>query len=457
MRDERFRDLQRRASTEGESGAVALIQARLRTGALTLEQVELAAYLGSEAAREAVGFDLDEEADLEEFVWGLCDWGPWIQERACLEALRALSEAWPAVRPLSRARELLEELLAGAELDHAALEAAMQALEEMTGGPPNDWVSWNVELAAGAGAASEALAWHGGAGDALERSQMAVRALEGMAKGLPGGGSELVERLEARLAGALLEEPVTELERSDLRAQLRLADYEERKAAAPGQVRRLDERGWEYLQGQPFGDDAQALAEAGRRPSDCQGVSAHWRVGGDVVFLVVLAHLDAGAGGRTGFGFTYQGFERVEVQTWIPAEFVDRGWFEAAMLAWSCLRGTVRVRHERQQVGDHGLSIYLDDERTPPPGWLLVRWPEEVIALLMTCQVEALSLDHDLGDEGDERTGYTVLQWLEEQVATCGFEPPEEISVHSANASAAIKMRSAIASIERLAARAREG
>jgi len=99
------------------------------------------------------------------------------------------------------------------------------------------------------------------------------------------------------------------------------------------------------------------------------------------------------------------------------------------------------------------MNVYLDDERTPPPGWTLVRCPEEVIELLETGRVRALSLDHDLGDEGDRRTGYTVLQWLEEAVATRGFVPPELIEVHSANSSARERMLLAIRSIRRLAER----
>jgi len=99
------------------------------------------------------------------------------------------------------------------------------------------------------------------------------------------------------------------------------------------------------------------------------------------------------------------------------------------------------------------LKVFLDDERTPPAGWTLVRWPEEAIELLQTGRVEVLSLDHDLGDEGDVRTGYTVLLWLEEAVATRGFVPPAEIQVHSANSSAREKMLRAIQSIRRLASR----
>jgi hypothetical protein len=96
------------------------------------------------------------------------------------------------------------------------------------------------------------------------------------------------------------------------------------------------------------------------------------------------------------------------------------------------------------------MKIYLDDERQAPDGWLLCRWPEEVIAHLRTGQVVALSLDHDLGDVDDRRSGYTVLLWIEEQVATTGFVPPTEIRVHSANASAKQKMLLAIENIGRL-------
>ena len=94
------------------------------------------------------------------------------------------------------------------------------------------------------------------------------------------------------------------------------------------------------------------------------------------------------------------------------------------------------------------MKVYLDDERTPPEGWRLVRWPDEAIALLATGEVRELSLDHDLGD--DERgTGYDVVLWIEEAVATRGFSPPD-MKVHSANSSARLKMEAGIRAIERL-------
>jgi hypothetical protein len=96
------------------------------------------------------------------------------------------------------------------------------------------------------------------------------------------------------------------------------------------------------------------------------------------------------------------------------------------------------------------VKVFLDDERTAPAGWVQVRWPEEVIALLEAGGVEELSLDHDLGDD-EHGTGYDVLLWLEEAVATRGFVPPR-LRVHSANVSARQKMEAAIAAIQRMGA-----
>ena len=97
------------------------------------------------------------------------------------------------------------------------------------------------------------------------------------------------------------------------------------------------------------------------------------------------------------------------------------------------------------------MRLYLDDERSAPEGWVRVRWPSEAIELLETGTVTEISLDHDLGD--DERgTGYDVILWVGEAVATRGFHPPI-IRVHSANSSARMKMELGIDSIARLAER----
>jgi len=96
------------------------------------------------------------------------------------------------------------------------------------------------------------------------------------------------------------------------------------------------------------------------------------------------------------------------------------------------------------------LKIFLDDERELPAGWVGARWPEEVIILLEAGGVTDISLDHDLGDD-EHGTGYDVLLWIEEAVATRGFVPPK-LQVHSANPSARSKMEAAIRAIERLSA-----
>lgn len=97
------------------------------------------------------------------------------------------------------------------------------------------------------------------------------------------------------------------------------------------------------------------------------------------------------------------------------------------------------------------MRVFLDDERATPDGWVRVHWPAEAIALLAAGAVTELSLDHDLGD--DERgTGYDVVLWIEEAVATRGFTPPRMV-VHSANSSARVKMEAGILAIERLVAR----
>jgi hypothetical protein len=93
------------------------------------------------------------------------------------------------------------------------------------------------------------------------------------------------------------------------------------------------------------------------------------------------------------------------------------------------------------------MRVFLDDERTAPSGWVQVRWPAEVVALLETGGVTELSLDHDLGD--DERgTGYDVLAWIEEAVVLRGFIPPT-ITIHSANPAARARMEAALSAIGR--------
>lgn len=71
-----------------------------------------------------------------------------------------------------------------------------------------------------------------------------------------------------------------------------------------------------------------------------------------------------------------------------------------------------------------------------------------MVELLRTSAVTHLSLDHDLGDD-DRGTGYAVVLWIEEAIAAQGFKPPQ-ITVHSANASARIKVLACIEAISLL-------
>ena len=94
------------------------------------------------------------------------------------------------------------------------------------------------------------------------------------------------------------------------------------------------------------------------------------------------------------------------------------------------------------------LKVFLDDERETPAGWTRVYWPDEAIELLKQGRVSEISLDHDLGDDA-RGTGYDVILWIENEVATAGFSPPL-IHVHSANSSARVRMELGIQSISRL-------
>jgi hypothetical protein len=95
------------------------------------------------------------------------------------------------------------------------------------------------------------------------------------------------------------------------------------------------------------------------------------------------------------------------------------------------------------------MKVFLDDERPTPAGWTRAYWPQEAIAFLKGGLVSELSLDHDLGDD-TRGTGYDVIVWIEEAVATRGFRPPA-ITVHSANSSAREKTQRGIEAIVRLA------
>ena len=71
------------------------------------------------------------------------------------------------------------------------------------------------------------------------------------------------------------------------------------------------------------------------------------------------------------------------------------------------------------------MKLFVDDERAAPEGWVLAKTSEEALFLLLANDVEALSLDHDLG--GDDTTRRIVLAMCEHEYW------PESVYVHTGN------------------------
>ena len=87
------------------------------------------------------------------------------------------------------------------------------------------------------------------------------------------------------------------------------------------------------------------------------------------------------------------------------------------------------------------MKIFLDDLRRCPAGWMAARWPEDVIRAIEAGPVEAISLDRDLGDPTDARTGEVVLRYLAERLhADPAFLPPL-VTIHTDNAAHRVPMQ----------------
>jgi hypothetical protein len=108
------------------------------------------------------------------------------------------------------------------------------------------------------------------------------------------------------------------------------------------------------------------------------------------------------------------------------------------------------------------MKVYLDDQREPPDdSWVLVGTPADAIDLLRTGEVEAISLDHDLGliDGTREETGYDVLLWIEQQAVNPesaalrdslrNLVHDQAIDQHTSNSAARRRMQIAIGAIKR--------
>lgn len=96
-------------------------------------------------------------------------------------------------------------------------------------------------------------------------------------------------------------------------------------------------------------------------------------------------------------------------------------------------------------------KLFLDDIRNPPDdSWEVVRTAKEAITVLSVTIYDELSLDHDLGDDVNG-TGYDVVKWMEEMVASEPFyQPPASIVIHSANPVGRKNMQAGIDSIMRM-------
>jgi hypothetical protein len=96
--DHRLRDLERRWQASGSHpDAVALLRERLRTGELSRDRVQLAAYAGDAAACDAVGEGAG-PSSLDDWVVGLGRWGGPGLVRAAIGAIRPLVPPPPGQR-----------------------------------------------------------------------------------------------------------------------------------------------------------------------------------------------------------------------------------------------------------------------------------------------------------------------------------------------------------------------
>lgn len=111
-------------------------------------------------------------------------------------------------------------------------------------------------------------------------------------------------------------------------------------------------------------------------------------------------------------------------------------------------------KSQASEEGTVKIRLWLDDIRDPEHfgagGYLWVKTADEAIKILETGYVEFASLDHDLSEEqmragarGEivippgEKSGYDVVQWLEEHPQ---LWPSEGVRVHSMNPAGAKRM-----------------
>lgn len=96
-----------------------------------------------------------------------------------------------------------------------------------------------------------------------------------------------------------------------------------------------------------------------------------------------------------------------------------------------------------KQTGEN-MNLWLDDIREEPPEWNRAYTAEEAIEAIQGGEIEALSLDHDLGEN---LHGVDVAKWLESEDRGNGNDLwPNQIFIHSSNSVGRENMRRIIES-----------
>lgn len=86
------------------------------------------------------------------------------------------------------------------------------------------------------------------------------------------------------------------------------------------------------------------------------------------------------------------------------------------------------------------VKLYVDDIRTPPPGWALARTVNEAIAVLDAGGVDEISLDYFIGD-GEDGTFLPVAHHI---AAMALSHKPKKIHFHTASSAGAARLASAL-------------
>ena len=97
------------------------------------------------------------------------------------------------------------------------------------------------------------------------------------------------------------------------------------------------------------------------------------------------------------------------------------------------------------------MRIWLDDMRTPPKDSHWDMWAKnaaDCILAIQTGRVKFISFDHDLQNESEKESGYSVAKFIEEGAAR-GTVKPIAWAIHSDNPVGRMNIEAAMKSAER--------